>query len=445
MPFQVEGPSTFVVAEGVRCLLGSCANSGLRLERERTVLVREPRCGHLDVQVMVVLRANIGLGFQFNPSWDFNTSGHRRGGINLASGYAGGAVSVDLRRGATRVALVLLKPRGPISSLPKAPPQLISIAGYTRCIVNADPAAKRSLKQSLPDPIDSKRTVQLEKLARESVIAQHLSHLASRAELAEAWVQYETTLREIKASDLEMLGPIELAFEEGDDADLEQLPARVHAITRWLRSDLQDTWARLRARSLIEALKQVGSLRKLASEIHVSAPYLSQLSNGSGPVPSERILARLEAGLRSTGPESPTTPMPPGDTLKPVEERIEEITKRLFLLARRRAKPAVSVEFPDTRIRKHLEDCLGALANRFVDPEEGKLVEELLASLVSADGPELSQWSQLARNDSLRELVSLITLLNDEQRDAMLALVKSIPAPDPTPQVAVVKKAQRPH
>lgn len=311
--------------------------------------------------------------------------------------------------------------------------------------MNVDPAVKRSLKQSIPDPPGSKRAIQIEQLARESVIAQQLSHLASRTALAEAWVQYEATLREVKASDLEMLGPIELAFEEGDDADLEQLPARVHAITRWLRSDLQDAWARLRARSLIESLKQVGSLRKLASEIHVSAPYLSQLSNGAGPVPSERILARLEAGLRTASHEPPATPAPPGDTLKPVEERIEEITKRLILLARRRAKPAVSVEFPDPRIRKHLQDCLGALANRFVDPEEGKLVEELLASLVSADGPELSQWSQLARNDSLRELVAMITLLNDEQRDAMLALVKSIPAPEPTPQVSVVKKAQRPH
>jgi DNA-binding transcriptional regulator YdaS (Cro superfamily) len=310
--------------------------------------------------------------------------------------------------------------------------------------VNADRTVKRSLNQNISDIAGSKRNRQLEQLARESVIAQQLTHLASRAEVADAWLEYDATLREIKASDLDMLSPIELAFEEGDEADLEQLPSRIHLLTRSLRSDLQDAWARLRARSLIEGLREAGSLRKLASEIHVSAPYLSQLSNGAGPVPSERILARLEAGLRAAKHQVPATPAPPGDTLKLLDERIEEVAKRLILLGRRRAKPVVSVEFPDPRIRKHLEDCLGALANRFVDPEEGKQVEELLAALVSADGPELSQWARLARNDSVRELVAMITRLNDEQRDATLALVKSIPAPEPAPQGPVFKKALRP-
>ncbi len=187
--------------------------------------------------------------------------------------------------------------------------------------MNADRSLKRSLNQSISDLARSKRNRQLEQLARESVIGQQLTHLASRAEIGEAWLEYDATLREIKASDLEMLSPIELAFEEGDDADLEQLPTRIHALTRSLRSDLQDAWARLRARSLIEGLRQAGSLRKLASEIHVSAPYLSQLSNGAGPVPSERILTRLEAGLRAAKHEVPATPAPPGDTLKLLEAR----------------------------------------------------------------------------------------------------------------------------
>src|SRR5439155_11111684 len=141
-----------------------------------------------------------------------------------------------------------------------------------------EPAPGRLLKRSISGGAGAKRLGRhFEHQAREGVIGQRLSQVASVADLDAAWHQYERTLREVKAADLEMLRPIEVAMDEEDQEELEQLPSRIHPLSVALRSDLQDTWARLRARQLIEHLKATGSLRALAPRIHVSAPYLSQL------------------------------------------------------------------------------------------------------------------------------------------------------------------------
>jgi transcriptional regulator with XRE-family HTH domain len=312
--------------------------------------------------------------------------------------------------------------------------------------VNAEPPSDRLLKHTISRPATPKRQLaHLQQLAREGFVGQRLSQVASLEDLNTAWHQYELTVREVKAADLEMLRPIEVAIEEDDHAALEQLPARIHPLSAALRSDLQDTWARLRARQLIERLKEAGSLRALAAKIHVSAPYLSQLSDGAGPVPSASILKRLEAGIVITDQEMPAAQAPPPDeALEVLLQRIHRAAEQLATVSRQRSRPMVSVEYPDARKRKHLEDCLRAVADRFVDPNDGELVQELITAIVFADQPNLTQWARLTRDDSWKDLAALIAALGGDQRDAVISLVKTMAPPEPLPQLNVIKKSTEP-
>ena len=80
-----------------------------------------------------------------------------------------------------------------------------------------------------------------------------------------------------------------------------------------------------------------------------------------------------------------------------------------------------------------------------VDPDEGKIVEELAGVLVSADIAELSQLAQVARSDGLRELLMSVLALNSEQRQAIFALIRTIPtAPAPLPTRPPKQKSPTP-
>lgn len=315
-------------------------------------------------------------------------------------------------------------------------------------MVNGDHAPGRLLKQRVSRPPLHKHPVgDLRQPARDGdAIGQRLGRVASLANLDAAWHQYEFTLREVKAADLQLLRPIEVAIDEGDQEWPDRLPTRIHPVSLAIRSELQDTWARLRARQLIERLKASGSLRALATRIHVSAPYLSQLSDGAGPVPSASIISRLEVGLEKVAQEIPAPPIPPPhEALESLLDRIERASEQLARLSRQRVPPTVSVEYPNVRKRKHLEDCLRAVAERFVDPDEGDLIEELITAIVSADRPNLAQWARLTRDDGWKDLATLIAALGDDQRDAFIALVRTLTTPQPLPQPNPVKKSAEPN
>jgi DNA-binding TFAR19-related protein (PDSD5 family) len=268
---------------------------------------------------------------------------------------------------------------------------------------------------------------QVDQLARESQLAQRLTHLAGADDLDASWAEFEAIVRHVKAIDLAALRPVEQAFEDEDEVGVDDLPLRLAAIGRALRTDLTEAWSRLRARSLIRELKPMGSLRALAEKVRVSAPYLSQLSSGAGPVPSEAILRRLEEGLRQERRPIPDAAPAPSAMLQELDRRFDDAEQRLARLRLGRTKPQVSVEYPDSRRRRQIEECLRLLAERLVDPDEGKLTEELAGLIVSADISELSQLAQVARTDGLRELLTSALALTNDQRQAIFALIRTMP------------------
>jgi len=312
-------------------------------------------------------------------------------------------------------------------------------------IKHPDPS-QRLINQSLAEGAVGKQLRgQVDQLARESQLAQRLGRLRGAEDLDDGWAEYEAIVRQIRAHDLAALRPFEQAFEDEDDPALDQLQLRLVPLSRTLRTELAEAWSRLRARSLIRELKPIGTLRVLAGKIGVSAPYLSQLSNGAGPVPSEGMIRRLEEGLRRDGRQLPNAAPAPSETLQGLDRRFDDAEQRLARLRLRRTKPQVSVDYPDGRRRRQLEDSLRLLADRLVDPDEGTLVEELAGMLVSADIAELSQLAQVARSDGLRDLFVSVLALTNDQRQALIALMKTMAtAPTPVATRAPKKKSPTP-
>jgi transcriptional regulator with XRE-family HTH domain len=200
-----------------------------------------------------------------------------------------------------------------------------------------------------------------------------------------------------------------------------------------LLDDLDDAWARLRGKELAGTLRSGGpSLRAIAGQVSVSAPYLSQLANGAGPVPSRTVLGKLEAGLAKLEIDVPKPPVPPKDLLEPIRQRVGLLRERLRDAERRQTTPQVTVAYPDQRIARTLEDQFGALATRSLDLDGGVSVRDLLVALIEEDDSVLDVLTLVVRDESLQKAVLALVSFEGDVKRSLLSFLGALVSRAPT-------------
>ena len=263
-------------------------------------------------------------------------------------------------------------------------------------------------------------------------LTSRLAAVASELDLNDAWAEYDAIVDTVRENDLRQLHRFEgvAEHETGDDRVLVRLPM---PMSERLLDDLDDAWARLRGKELATTLRSGGpSLRAIAGQVSVSAPYLSQLANGAGPVPSRTVLGKLEAGLANLGIDVPKSPVPPKDLLEPIRQRVALLRERLSDAERRQTTPQVTVNYPDQRIARKLEDQFEALATRSLDLDGGVPVRDLIAALIEEDDSVLDVLTLAVRDESLQKAILAIASLEGDVKRHLLgflgALVPRAPA-----------------
>jgi len=259
-----------------------------------------------------------------------------------------------------------------------------------------------------------------------AALAARLSAVASQPELADAWAEYGAIVDTIREHDLRLLHRFEgiLEHETDDDRVLARLPA---PMSERVLDDLEDAWARLRGRELAGVLRSGGtSLRALAVQVSVSAPYLSQLASGAGPVPSRTVLGKLETGLGKLELPMPQSPVPPRDLFEPIGQRVLLLRERLREADRRHAAPQVTVDYPHQRVARQLEDQFAVLAARSLDLDSGTSVKELLAALVEEDDSVLQLLTLVLRDESLQKAVLSISSLEGDVKRSLINFLSAM-------------------
>jgi transcriptional regulator with XRE-family HTH domain len=191
-----------------------------------------------------------------------------------------------------------------------------------------------------------------------------------------------------------------------------------------LLDDLDDAWARLRGRELAHVLRLAGpSLRTIASQVSVSAPYLSQLASGAGPVPSRTVLSKLVAGTGKLDLPIPQSPGPPREQFVSIEQRLQLLRERLRDAERRQAIPQVTVDYPQQREARQLEEQFRSVAVRSLDLDTGSAVRELLAALIEEDDSVLEVLTLVLRDEPLQKAVLSITSLEPDLKRSLLTFL----------------------
>src|SRR5205807_4192805 len=129
------------------------------------------------------------------------------------------------------------------------------------------------------------------------------------------------------------------------------------------------------------------------------APYLSQLTAGAGPVPSERILEKLRRGHVAVGVAVPDHPPSPSQAFEELHQRAAAAREHLAIAAVASPRPRVSVEHPaNRRVEAALRDSFDVIAERYVDAE-GPIVKELVELLVAADPALLALIAAVGKDE----------------------------------------------
>lgn len=264
-----------------------------------------------------------------------------------------------------------------------------------------------------------------------AALTARLSAVASEPGLEEAWAEYGGITDTVRERDLRLLHRFEGVLEHslGDENILNRLPT---PISERILDDLDDAWARLRGRELVRALRSDGpSLRAIAAEVFVSAPYLSQLASGAGPVPSRTVLGKLEAGLSKLQLEIPESPAPPGELFESIAQRAQLLRERLRDAERQKSTPQVTVDYPRHRIARQLEEQFEAVAARSLDLDSGDSVKELLAALVEEDDTVLELLTLVLRDELLQKAIRSIAPLESELKKAAFTILGALGPPPP--------------
>jgi transcriptional regulator with XRE-family HTH domain len=265
-----------------------------------------------------------------------------------------------------------------------------------------------------------------------------LAAVASKPQLEDSWSEYEGITETAREHDLRLLHRAEgmLEHDSSDEPLLVRMPA---LLSERILDDLDDAWARLRGRQLATALRSAGQpLRAIAAEVSVSAPYLSQLASGAGPVPSRNILGKLEAGLGKLQRPIPESPRPPGELFEPMGQRVQLLRERIRDADRRQTTPQVTVNYPSDRIARQLEEQFEAVAARTLDRDGGAFVKELLAALVEEDDSLLEILTLLLRDQLLQKALRSIAPLEGDVKNAALTVLSAL-----SPPAAAVSRPRR--
>jgi transcriptional regulator with XRE-family HTH domain len=255
--------------------------------------------------------------------------------------------------------------------------------------------------------------------------------VASESQLEEAWAEYAGIADTVKERDLRLLHRFEGVLEHslGDEGVVNRLPT---PISERILDDLDDAWARLRGRELVRALRSEGpSLRAIASEVSVSAPYLSQLASGAGPVPSRTVLGKLEVGLSKLQLEIPESPTPPSELFESIAQRAQLLRERLRDAERQKSTPQVTVDYPRQRIARQLEEQFEAVAARSLELDSGDSVKALLAALVEEDDSVLELLTVILHDEMLQKAARSIAPLESDLKRAALTLLGALGPPPP--------------
>lgn len=256
-----------------------------------------------------------------------------------------------------------------------------------------------------------------------AALTARLSVLTSEPELTDAWAEYGDILETVREHDLRLLHRFEgvLEHETGDDRVVVRLPS---PMSERLIDDLDDAWARLRGRELAHVLRSQGpSLRAIASQVSVSAPYLSQLAGGAGPVPSRAVLGKLIGGIGKLDLPMPQSPGPPGEQFEAIEQRIQLLRERLRDAERRQAIPQVTVEYPQQRVARQMEEQFRSVAVRSLDPDNGGAVREVLAALIEEDDSVLEVLTLVLRDEPLQKAVLSVASLEPDLKRSLLSFL----------------------
>lgn len=261
------------------------------------------------------------------------------------------------------------------------------------------------------------------------LLSLRLSELPAHPDLEQAWTLYRAVLEKVVIRDSQVLGAIEAEIEEGATFPADSRPnlrSSPPLFSERLGDDLRDAWARLRARQLVAILKGDGtSLRGITDEVHVSTPYLSQLANGTGPVPSDRILEKLAGGVRrrDVGPERSIEP--PEAALSPLVDRARSMRQQIKLLAAQRPAPQVTIDGLPARETRRLAPLFNSLVERCLDDNEGKTMYALLEALAAADPEQREVFAMVNDDVDIRDVVIALANLDDKGKRGLVALLQS--------------------
>ena len=263
-------------------------------------------------------------------------------------------------------------------------------------------------------------------------IVQGLRGLHSERDLDVAWQRYRQLVVRARGEDNRRLVKVERVLEHLEEPEpgmVEPIPRRLRLLTEDLRPEFEEAWSRLLGRTLVESLKRSKlSLRALGDRVRVSAPYLSQLSAGGGPVPSERILTNLREGHEALELTPPLHERSPSETFSEIGTRASALRDHLKIAPIGAHRPRVTVDHPSNRrLELALKECFEAIAERYVDDNEGPVVKELVELLVSADQALLSSLAWVVRDeqgaaDALHNLRTLSPDLRQRFLDLLNAL-----------------------
>lgn len=280
-------------------------------------------------------------------------------------------------------------------------------------------------------------------------LIQGLRRVHAEGELDNAWQLYRQLVVGARGEDNRRLVKVERVLEhfEEDPAVVEPIPRRLRLLSEDLRPDFAEVWARLMGRTLVESLKRSDlPLRALAEQVSVSAPYLSQLSAGGGPVPSERILNNLHRGHQALELAAPVHEPPPAESFREIDARAGAVRDHLKIAPVGAYRPRVTVDHPSNRrIEQSLKECFEAIAERYVDDAEGPVIKELVELLVSADQALLASvaWS-VSEEQGAVDALKTLRELSPDVRQRFLDLLKALTPNPPVDLPSRLAKKDKP-
>lgn len=269
-------------------------------------------------------------------------------------------------------------------------------------------------------------------LAETRATIQRLRSLPADDDVENAWCDFAEVESHVKAVDARYLGDLEDALEgRSEFPELEPVRLQGSALLHSDRvgDELQDAWARLRARDLVALLRATGaSLRAIHDDVEVSTPYLSQLANGTGPVPSQKILDRLARGVRRKNTEVKEPSKRPSDPSQWINEFIDRgRLVRNQMVRIHEHEPSIAVQIvglPDKQQDK-LQRIFENLAVRALDHDGGPVTASLLQELVEGDEELHKTLLDVVTEEDVVAIVSRVLQLDQKGRNGLLALLES--------------------